>query len=280
MKLARTLIDGTPTFILSDDGERWVSAADAVGEALDYMSLVSRMQDGIAADALLSASEVSPTSFLPPTGILDKSIAIGKNYVAHVEETGSDIPTHPVVFAKFPNSFAGAKEDIVVDSGVTSLVDYEVELVVVIGKEAKNVKKEDAFSVIAGYTVGNDVSARDCQKRDGQFDYAKGMDTFGPIGPWITSADEIRNPGSLRISSAVNGETRQNANTDLMIFPIEELIEHLSRVITLKPGDLIWTGTPAGVALGIGADAYLKDGDIVSCEVEGLGELTNKVVVR
>ncbi|HLR45099.1 MAG TPA: fumarylacetoacetate hydrolase family protein, partial [Brevibacterium sp.] len=107
-----------------------------------------------------------------------------------------------------------------------------------------------------------------------------GMDTFGPIGPWITSADEVADAGTLRISSAVNGQTRQNADTSLMIFPIGELIEHLSRVITLKPGDLIWTGTPAGVALGMDDSAYLRDGDVISCEIEGLGELSNTVVVR
>jgi 2-keto-4-pentenoate hydratase/2-oxohepta-3-ene-1,7-dioic acid hydratase in catechol pathway len=280
MKLARTLVDGSPAFILSNGDGRWVAASDAVGEDLDYAALVGRLQDGIATDALQSAPEVTPSEFLPPTGPLDKSIAIGKNYVAHVEETGSEIPTHPVVFSKLPNSFAGATADIVVDSEVTSKVDYEVELVVVIGKEAKNVSKEEAHTVIAGYTVGNDVSARDCQRRDGQFDYAKGMDTYGPIGPWITSADAVQNPGELRISSSVNGETRQNADTSLMIFPVDVLIEHLSRVITLKPGDLIWTGTPAGVALGLGESAFLKDGDVVTCEVEGLGELKNTVVVR
>lgn len=280
MKLARTHIDGKPTFILSDDGERWVAASDIVPDSNDYAGLTAHLRTGIPADDLLSAAEVTPTGFLPPTGPLDKSIAIGKNYVAHVEETGSDIPTHPVVFSKFPSSFTGATGDIVVDSGVTSKVDYEVELVVVIGKEAREVSREDALSVVAGYTVGNDVSARDCQRRDGQFDYAKGMDSFGPIGPWITSADEVSDPGQLQIASAVNGETRQNADTSLMIFPVDVLIEHLSRVITLKPGDLIWTGTPAGVALGIGDSAFLQDGDVVSCEIEGLGELANTVVVR
>lgn len=280
MKLARTLVDGTPTFVLSEDGDRWVAASSVVADAESYAALVSRLHDGISNDDLLAAPEVTPAEFLPPTGALDKSIAIGKNYVAHVEETGSDIPTHPVVFSKFPTSFVGATGDIVVDSGVTSKVDYEVELVIVIGKEAKGVSKEDALSVVAGYTVGNDVSARDCQRRDGQFDYAKGMDTFGPIGPWITSADEVANAGALRISSAVNGQTRQNADTSLMIFPVDVLIEHLSRVITLKPGDLIWTGTPAGVALGMDDSAFLKDGDVISCEIEGLGELSNTVVVR
>src|SRR5699024_7833222 len=172
MKLARTLVDGTPTFLLSEDGDRWVAASSVVPDAESYADLVARLHDGIPNDDLLAAAEVAPAEFLPPTGALDKSIAIGKNYVAHVEETGSDIPTHPVVFSKFPTSFVGATGDIIVDSGVTSTVDYEVELVVVIGKEAKNVSKDDALAVVAGYTVGNDVSARDCQRRDGQFDYA------------------------------------------------------------------------------------------------------------
>lgn len=280
MKLARTLIDSAPAFILSEDGERWVRAADALGGETDYTALIGRLAAGISPEDLLTAPEVAPTELLPPVGALEKSIAIGKNYVAHVEETGSDIPSHPVAFSKYPSSFVGAAGDIVVDSGVTSTVDYEVELIVVIGREAKGISREDAASVIAGYTVGNDVSARDCQRRDGQFDYAKGMDTFGPIGPWITSADEIPDVSDLAISSSVNGETRQSASTSLMIFPIDVLIEHLSRVITLRPGDLIWTGTPAGVALGMEQPAFLSDGDVVRCEVEGLGELRNTVVIR
>ncbi|MBS3679038.1 fumarylacetoacetate hydrolase family protein [Ornithinibacillus massiliensis] len=205
-----------------------------------------------------------------------KIICVGRNYVEHAQEMKSEIPEYPVLFAKFANSLIGA-DDAIEKTSFTDKLDYEVELTVVIGKEAAKVKREDALDYIAGYTIGNDVSARDLQKRTPQWLQGKTVDRSTPIGPWIVTPDEVGDPGKLDITCYVNGEVRQSSNTEKFIFDIPYLIEFISHLITLNPGDIIMTGTPDGVAFGMETPKFLQDGDIVRLEISKIGHMENRV---
>jgi len=213
----------------------------------------------------------------PPQPKPGKIICVGRNYVEHAHEMKGDVPEHPVLFAKFPNALIGP-EDSIEKTPLTDKLDYEVELVVVIGKEARRVKKKDAYEYVAGYTIGNDTTARDLQKRTPQWLQGKSIDKTTPIGPWIVTKDEINNPDQLRVSTYVNGEKRQESNTEKFIFDIPYLIEFISELMTLEPGDIILTGTPEGVAAGMAEPNFLQVGDIVTLEIEQIGTLENKVV--
>lgn len=205
-----------------------------------------------------------------------KIIAIGRNYAEHAKETGSDLPKAPLIFAKFPSTLIGQGDAITWSESITQQVDWEVELCVVIGKRARNVSEEDSLKHVFGYTVANDVSARDLQLRtDGQWTRGKSLDTFCPVGPWVVTSDEISDPQNLNVKTTVNGEVRQDDNTKNMIFGVAHLISYCSRMFTLEPGDLILTGTPPGVGEGMKPPTYLKDGDSVTVSVEGIGDLTN-----
>lgn len=208
-----------------------------------------------------------------------KIICVGKNYAEHAVEMQSDVPEFPVLFAKFSNALIGP-EDSIEKRDVTEKLDYEAELTVVIGKEASQVKKEDALDYIAGYTIGNDISARDLQKRTPQWLQGKTLDKSTPVGPWVVTADEVGDPSNLSIRSTVNGEERQSSNTNKLIFDIPFLIEFISNLVTLKPGDIILTGTPNGVGVAMEPPQFLKDGDVVQIEVEKIGQLKNKVMGR
>lgn len=207
-----------------------------------------------------------------------KVLAIGLNYMDHIRETKAPVPERPVLFAKFPNTLNDPFGDVVVDPDLTEQADYEVELAVVIGKRARKVSAADALDHVFGYAVGNDVSARDWQFRDPQFDRSKGFDTCCPIGPWITTSDEVADPQALAIQSWVNGEARQDSSTKEMVHGVAELIEFLSRGMTLEPGDVILTGTPHGVGFAMEPPRYLVPGDVVRCEIEGLGAIENACV--
>lgn len=205
-----------------------------------------------------------------------KIIAIGRNYADHAAETGSDLPKVPLIFAKLTNSIISTGEAITWNTSITKEVDWEVELAVVIGKMAKNVPEEKALDYVFGYTVANDVSARDLQLRiDAQWTRGKSLDTFCPLGPYIVTRDEIADPQNLNLKTTVNDEVVQDSNTKFMIFNVAHLISYISRSITLEPGDLILTGTPSGVGEGMKPPRYLKDGDVVTCSIEGIGEITN-----
>ena len=205
-----------------------------------------------------------------------KLICIGRNYAEHAKETGSDVPTAPIIFAKFPSSIIGNGETVTWSESVTKEVDWEGELAVVIGKKARNVTEEDAFKYVFGYTIANDVSARDLQLRqDSQWTRGKSLDTFCPLGPWVVTRDEIADPHNLSVKTTVSGELRQDGNTKDFIFNIPFLISYCSRMFTLEPGDLILTGTPSGVGEGMKPPTYLKDGDTITINIEGIGELTN-----
>jgi len=205
-----------------------------------------------------------------------KIIAIGRNYAEHAKETGNEPPPRPLIFAKFPSSVIGPGEAITWSESITKEVDWEVELAVIIGRRARHVSEEDALKHVFGYTIANDVSARDLQLRtDGQWTRGKSLDTFCPLGPVIVTRDEIEDPQNLSLSTKVNDEVMQEGNTKDMIFNVAYLIHYLSKHFTLEPADIILTGTPPGVGEGRDPKVYLKDGDIVTCTIDGIGELTN-----
>jgi len=204
-----------------------------------------------------------------------KIICVGLNYSDHAEEQGVDLPTAPLLFAKWQNTLIGPGDPIVIPTIVTKC-DYEAELGVVIGARVRGVSADGALEAVAGYVVVNDVSARDLQFADGQWTRGKSFDTFGPVGP-IVPADQVPDPQALGIRCLLNGEAVQDSSTAQMVFTVAEVIAFISDGITLEPGDLILTGTPAGVGLGRKPPVYLADGDEVTIEIEGIGSLTNPV---
>ena len=208
-----------------------------------------------------------------------KIICIGLNYRNHAEESGMPIPTSPIIFSKFATSVISANKPIIVPKK-SSQTDYEAELAFVVGRRAKNVSKEDAMDYVFGYTNFNDVSARDFQFADGQWQRGKSCDTFAPMGEFIATADEIADPHNLNIRFRLNGETMQNSDTTELIFKIPEIIEFLSETITLEPGDVVATGTPPGVGFARQPPVFLKDGDVAEVEIEGLGILSNPVIAE
>lgn len=206
----------------------------------------------------------------------EKIICIGLNYRLHAQESGAAIPTSPILFGKFNNSLA-AHGDVVAIPPVTQQADYEVELAIVIGKTAHDVPVESAFEYIFGYCTANDFSARDLQMRTSQWLLGKSIDNFQPMGPYLVTRDDIPNPDNLWLKTWVNGELRQDSNTSDMVFDVATLVSYASRHMTLKAGDVISTGTPSGVILGLSKTGtpWLKAGDVVEVEVEGLGKLRN-----
>jgi len=206
-----------------------------------------------------------------------KVICIGLNYRDHAAESGSPVPERPVVFSKFPTCIVGSGDPVLLPP-TSEKVDYEAELAVVIGRRAKHVSRDRAYEYVLGYANFNDVSARDFQFGDGQWQRGKSCDTFGPIGPWIVMRDRVADPHRLSIALRLNGSTMQSSSTANMIFGVPELIAFISETITLEPGDIIATGTPPGVGFARKPPVFLKPGDVMEVEVEGLGVLRNPVV--
>ncbi|WP_058308916.1 fumarylacetoacetate hydrolase family protein [Gracilibacillus massiliensis] len=235
--------------------------------------LFSQIQD-LPENIVFPRSEVVLETPIPNPS---KIICIGTNYADHVKEMGGELPEYPVLFSKFNNALIGPEDDIH-KSAVTEKLDYEVELTVVIGKKATKVKKDNALDYVAGYTIGNDISARDLQKRTPQWLQGKSLDHSTPVGPWLVTTSEISDPSHLQVRSYVNGEQRQSSNTEQLIFDIPFLIEFISNIMTLEPGDMILTGTPGGVGFAMNPPALLNDGDKVTLEIEKIGTLENKVV--
>jgi 2-keto-4-pentenoate hydratase/2-oxohepta-3-ene-1,7-dioic acid hydratase in catechol pathway len=248
---------------------------DIDGEALSPVSLSGlRKLDTRRLPAVKGRPRLGPCIATPP-----KFVAIGLNYTDHAKETGAPIPEQPVVFFKAQTSIVGANDNVMIPADSTQL-DYEVELGIVIGRTARHVTVKDALRYVAGYCIVNDVSERDFQlKRSGsQWSKGKGCDTFGPVGPWLVTADELKDPQNLDMWLDVNGERRQTGNTRTMIFGVAELVADVSRYMTLLPGDLITTGTPPGVALGMKPPQWLKAGDVVTLGIQGLGEQRQRIV--
>lgn len=280
MKLARIRTADGADYAVSRDGENWITLASLGVEARATDVVLERFDQIVRLAASSTGEPVSQDRLLCPVRKPGKILAVGLNYVDHAKETGAATPPSPVIFAKYTSSLNGPFDDVIIGESVTSQADYEVELAVVIGRPAKRVRPEDAMSHVFGYAVANDVSSRDLQRSDSQFSRSKSADTFCPIGPWITTADEIADVRSLSLSSSVNGEPRQKGVVSDMVFDIPTLIAHLSATITLETGDVILTGTPPGVGLGMNPPRYLRDGDVVECTVEKLGTIRNRFVAQ
>lgn len=229
------------------------------------------------------AYEMNEITVLAPIEKPRKNIiGIGLNYTEHVAEsartldTTGKLPQKPIIFSKPPTTVTATNTEIIKNTKLTEQLDWEVELAVVIGSKGKYVAKSDAMDYVFGYTIINDISARDC-RREGQWIVSKGQDTFAPMGPYLVTKDEIENPHNLNLSLKVNGIEKQNSNTKFLLFNINDLIEDLSIVFTLEPGDIIATGTPSGVGAGRSPQEWLFDGDIVEATVEGIGTIVNTV---
>ena len=238
-----------------------------------------------ASENILASSSIllSEASLLAPIPRPRKNIiGIGLNYTEHVAEsartldTSNELPQKPVIFSKPPTTVVGTNDFILHNAALTQQLDWEVELAVIIGKKGKYVKKEDAMDYVFGYTIINDISARDC-RRAGQWIVSKGQDTFAPMGPCLVTKDEIENPHNLNLSLTVNGVEKQNSNTKFLLFNINDLIADLSTVFTIEPGDIIATGTPSGVGAGRSPQEFMWPGDVVEATVEGIGTLVNTV---
>lgn len=262
----------------------------ADGKLRDASSLVSDYSPETIAQDLAGKLAGVDASTLPevPEGVrlgspvsrVGHFIAIGLNYADHAAETGSPIPSEPIVFSKAPSCLSGPNDDVLLPKGSEKL-DWEVELAVVIGKRADNVSEADALSHVLGYALCNDVSERAWQaERGGQWIKGKSAPTFGPLGPWIATPDEIADPQNLDMFLDVNGERCQTGNTRTMIFSVAHIISYLSSFMVLEPGDVITTGTPPGVGLGMKPQKFLKAGDEMRLGIAGLGEQRQKVVAR
>lgn len=281
-----TYLEGTQPCLGALVGEQVIDLAAARrGRRPVYRDMQSLIEAGPTAWARLAqalatgeyAAYARPLAGLPLAAPLipGKIIAIGRNYVEHSTEQAMTPPDRPLIFAKFPSAVIGPGSEIRWDPALSDQIDWEAELAVVIGRRARRVRAEEAYDYVFGYTVANDVTARDLQKADGQWVRSKSFDTFCPLGPWIVTRDELPNPHGLPIRCRVNGELMQDSRTDQMIFHIPYLIEYITRSATLLPGDLILTGTPSGVGAFRHPPRFLQDGDVVTVEVEGIGALTN-----
>lgn len=270
MKLGTAIADGARVPVLARGGGLF-PLASAPGETLAAMIAAGRPPEVVDHDSRMRGAKLEAP--LHP----GKIVAIGLNYADHVREADMEAPAQPLVFTKFTSSVIGDGETIEIDRSLTKRVDWEVELGVVIGRRMRDVAAEAALDYVFGYTVANDVSARDLQFADGQWVRGKSLDTFCPLGPAIVTAEEIADPQALPLRTRVNGETVQDSSTAQMIFGVAELLAFCSRSFTLEPGDLVLTGTPWGCGEFMDPVRSLRDGDLVEVEVEGVGTLRNPV---
>ena len=275
MRIVRfiTLRDEEPLFDFDRDESQpigsWGLLVDNLIYPMDRAPYFDVGMDGIVKPILsIGAYTLNEVRLLAPV-TPSKIACVGRNYAEHAAELGNEVPPEPLIFLKPPSSLVGPGEEVVYPA-ISERVDHEGELAVVIGQRCRNVAEQDALSYVFGYTVANDVTARDLQKQDGQWTRGKGFDTFAPVGPWI---DTTFDPTDRVVRCLVNGEVRQQSTTALMIYSIPHIIAHISRFMTLEPGDLIMTGTPSGVG-------PVRPGDVMTVEVEGLGALSNRVVAE
>jgi len=275
------------------DGKRHVGVVDIAADTVASLDLSeAEAHRGVA--SLIGLETLPETGASVPLSAVtleaplprpDRNIfCVGKNYFDHAHEfskSGFDssaakgaVPSEPIIFSKVPDCVVGPEQDILIDPDVSEAIDYEAELAVIIGKGGRGISKEDAMNHVWGYTIVNDVTARDLQGRYSQWIVGKSQDTFCPMGPWAVTRDEI-DVSDTGIRCSVNGEIRQDSNTGLLIFDIPTIIATISAGVTLKPGDVIATGTPAGVGIGFEPPKYLQPGDVVEVEIDGLGKLKN-----
>ena len=290
MRVGRVDFAGTiaPAIAYKD---MWVRAAVCPGapEDADVVGLLLRREEleqaleEVDLEALRRTGYALPerdAALLLPFVGARTIVAVGLNYREHADEVEWEAPPTPLLFAKWSSALTGPFDPVPWDGSLSRQVDYEVELAAVIGRMTRDVRTEDALNHVAGYTVANDISARDIQFSESQWTRSKSFDGFCPIGPWITTADSVPDPQSLRLRCTVNDEQRQDASTAQMVHSVAELVAFASRGTTLEPGDLILTGTPSGVAMGAAQPRWLVPGDVVHTEVVGLGHLLNEVVDR
>jgi 2-keto-4-pentenoate hydratase/2-oxohepta-3-ene-1,7-dioic acid hydratase in catechol pathway len=264
MRIGRFSANGSPALFGIFDGDR-----------------VFEVSDPFAGRAIKGAPHnLADVKLLAPVERPSKVICVGINYVPHMEESGFDRPSEPVIFSKLPSSLTGPNAPIVLPRAAPRRVDYEAELVIVIGQEGRDIPRESALEHVAGYTAGNDISARDWQlkKPGGQWLLGKSFDTFLPLGPWIVTPDEFGDPAGRHVRCRVNGELLQDDVLANLIFDFADVIAYVSQVATLETGDLIMTGTPGGVGQSRTPPRWLQDGDIVETEVDGIGTMRNSVV--
>lgn len=283
MKIAAFELDGRSALGRVEGEELIVLREGDAGAAL-----LSLIEGGDGTGAGERRVRLADVKLLPPVVSPRAAVfCVGKNYHAHAKEffgSGFDssgkeeVPSQPVIFAKAGSCLVGQGAEVKASLDPTATVDYEGELAVVIGKTAHRVSREDAHDYIYGYTICNDVTSRELQKRHNQWLIGKSLDTFGPLGPWIVTADELGDVRELELTTTINGEVRQKAKVSDLIFDIPTLIETLTATMTLRPGDIIATGTPAGVGIGFQPPRYLQPGDLMEVSISGIGTLTNKVV--
>lgn len=257
---------------------------DLIDMGFEIIAEIDDLLRNTDADDLQEISySIDEVTLLAPIEKARKNIiGIGLNYTEHVAEsartldTSGKLPEKPIIFSKPPTAITGPNTNVILNTKLTQQLDYEVEIAVIIGKDGKNIAAADAYDYVFGYTVINDISARDC-RREGQWIVSKGQDTFAPMGPVIVTKDELSDPHNLNLSLKLNGVEKQNSNSKFMLFNINALIEDLSTVFTIEAGDIIATGTPAGVGAGRNPQEWMKDGDIIEATVEGIGTLINTV---
>lgn len=256
---------------LPNDMRAFLQMGDAALQAAEQVATKQNAtEQGVALDDVKLLSPITDPG---------KVVAIGLNYIDHIKESNAEVPKIPIMFTKYTSSIVGHGDEVRWDPKVSEKVDWEIELAVVIGKSAYRVSEDEAMDYVVGYTVCNDVSARDLQIEKGdQWIRGKSLDTFCPLGPCLVTKDEIADPHNLPLKTTVNGKVMQDSNTKELLFKIPYLISYLSQAFTLEPGDVIITGTPPGVGMGMKPPLYLKDGDVMTVEIEGIGALTNSCV--
>jgi 2-keto-4-pentenoate hydratase/2-oxohepta-3-ene-1,7-dioic acid hydratase in catechol pathway len=287
MKFAAYTHRGVDRIGVVDADESHIRPVDDVTDMVDLIERFDRLKSGLASAG--SSMPIADVQLRAPIAVPRRNIfCVGKNYREHAKEfsrsgfeagavKGAEIDEYPAVFSKGPNTVIGPHDDVQLHANVTSSVDYEAELAVVIGVGGKDIPADHAYRHVFGYTIVNDVTARDRQKNHKQWYLGKTLDGFCPMGPWITTSDEL-NPEDLEVSCRVNGERRQHANTRDLIFNIPHLISTISAGLALVPGDIIATGTPAGVGIGFSPPKFLRHGDVVEIEISKLGKIENRFV--
>ncbi|MCZ2259012.1 fumarylacetoacetate hydrolase family protein [Sporosarcina sp. G11-34] len=253
---------------------------EGIASGLDFVEKIRKLveQAGQDTDANRFKLRFEAIEWLSPVPRTPKNVlCVGKNYADHAAEMGADAPPEKLmIFTKSPTSIAADEQELSVHADITENLDYEGELAVVIGKGGQNIPKQLAYDYVFGYTIANDITARDIQTNHGQFFLGKSLEGSCPMGPYLVTKAEMPNPQKLSVVTKVNGDVRQNGNTETMIFKIDELIAEISRFVTLEPGDVILTGTPAGVGKAMNPPSFLRRGDVVNVSIEGIGTLSNR----
>ncbi len=265
--IAEAYVPANMVEFLQGGEESMAAAEQAVDFALSNRKALTRRTIFSVVDVKIEAPVLNP----------GKMICVGHNYREHILEMGRGIPPYPLIFAKFSNTIIGPQDDIPHYTQLSDQLDYEAEFAFVIGKPARNVPQSEALQYIAGYTIVNDVTYRDLQRRTLQWLQGKTVEGAAPMGPWLVTSDELSNPSGLDVRLTVNGEERQHSNTENLVFTVPFLVEYLSSLMTLEPGDIVLTGTPGGVGVARDPQTFLKDGDVVRIEIEGVGSLENRV---